>query len=82
MAALGLTGQVLLTKAFVVAPKGVVAPFDYTSLIWAMAIGYLVWGDVPPDHVLLGSAIIILSGLYVIHREARWRKQKAPKPRP
>lgn len=82
MAVLGLAGHTLVIKAFVVAPIGVVAPFDYSSLIWAVAIGYLVWGDVPRDHVLLGSAVIILSGLYVIHREARQRRRRPPEPKP
>lgn len=76
LSALGLAGQSLITKALILAPIGVVAPFDYTVLIWASAIGYLVWGDVPQDNVLLGSAVIVASGLYVIHRETRRRKKQ------
>ena len=43
----------------------------YRSLVWAVLIGYAVWGDVPDPRTWLGSAIIIASGLYVYWRERR-----------
>ncbi|HEY0438095.1 MAG TPA: DMT family transporter, partial [Phenylobacterium sp.] len=44
---IGGVGQLLLTEAVRVAPVGVVAPFDYTQLVWATGLGFLVWGDLP-----------------------------------
>lgn len=58
-----------MTQAFRVAPPAVVAPFEYTSLVWAMLFGYLVWGDIPTVSVVTGAVIIVTSGLYVLHRE-------------
>ncbi len=70
MAGLALAGHVLLTRAFNAAPVGVIAPFEYSAIVWAALIGFLVWGDVPADHVYLGASIIVLSGVYVVRREA------------
>lgn len=72
MAATGLlagSAQYCLTEAFRIAPPSVVAPFEYTSLIWAMLFGFLVWGDVPTTLVLVSAAVVIASGLYVLHDE-------------
>ncbi|MCX8999826.1 DMT family transporter [Rhizobiaceae bacterium BDR2-2] len=57
-----------------------VAPFRYVSLLWALAIGYLVFSDVPEPPVLLGAAIVIASGLYTFYRERKRRRQKVPVP--
>jgi drug/metabolite transporter (DMT)-like permease len=46
-----------------------VAPFRYTALLWAMLLGYLVFGDKPDAMMILGAAIIVLSGLYAFYRE-------------
>ena len=81
MAGLALTGQVFLTRAFKAAPVSVIAPFEYSALVWAALIGFLVWGDVPADHVLLGAGIIILSGIYVVRREAMGARRRAGNPR-
>jgi drug/metabolite transporter (DMT)-like permease len=54
-----------------------VAPFRYSALLWAMMLGYLVFGDVPDAMMVLGASIIVLSGLYAFYRErvtARWRR--------
>lgn len=68
----GLT-MLLLTRAFQLAPAAVVAPFDYTAMLWAVGYGWLVWRDVPAPTTWLGSAVIVGAGLYVMHREARRR---------
>jgi drug/metabolite transporter (DMT)-like permease len=70
MAATGLlagSAQYCLTEAFRIAPPSVVAPFEYTSLLWAMLFGFLVWGDVPTTLVLGSAAVVIGSGIYVLH---------------
>ena len=46
-----------------------VAPFRYSALLWAMLLGYLVFGDVPDAMMVLGAPIIVLSGLYAFYRE-------------
>lgn len=74
--ALGLLGgatMIFITLAFRLAPAAVVAPFDYTGLIWAAAIGWLVWRDIPGPFVWLGAAVIVASGLYIVRRETRRR---------
>jgi drug/metabolite transporter (DMT)-like permease len=49
---------------------GLVGPFKYTSLVWAVLLGALVWGDLPGPWTWAGSAIVIASGLYIWRREA------------
>jgi drug/metabolite transporter (DMT)-like permease len=46
-----------------------VAPFRYSALLWAMLLGYLMFGDVPDAMMVTGAAIIVLSGLYAFYRE-------------
>jgi drug/metabolite transporter (DMT)-like permease len=47
----------------------VVAPFDYTSMIWALVLGYAMFGETPTSEIVLGSGIIAAAGLFVIWRE-------------
>ena len=68
---LGAVTMLLLTRAFHLAPAAVVAPFDYTALIWALAYGWLIWGEVPAASTWAGAAVIAGAGLYVTHRESR-----------
>ena len=55
------------------APASVIAPFEYTSLVWAFALGYLIWGDVPRPEVFVGAALIVAAGLMIILAE-RFRR--------
>ena len=63
--------QFLGTQAYRFAPPSVVSPFDYTSLVWATLLGYFIWSDVPRMSVVLGAAVVIGSGLYILLRERR-----------
>jgi drug/metabolite transporter (DMT)-like permease len=63
------TAMLLVVSAFRWAPAAVVAPFQYTQMLWGVLLGYLVWGDVPDRALLLGGGIVIASGLYILHRE-------------
>ena len=72
-----LIGYLGMTGAFVMAPVGVVAPFEYTVLIFAVISGYLIWGDVPDGYVWTGAAIIVASGTYLIIRESRAHRLEA-----
>lgn len=74
MVGVGLIGgvaQILMTRAFILAPVSVVGPFDYTAILWAVAIEALVLGIFPSLEVLVGSGIVIASGLYILYRETR-----------
>ena len=64
-----ISGCALVALAFSHAPASVVAPFSYSSLVWATLFGVVVWGDWPDLWTLAGAAIIIGSGLYIFHRE-------------
>jgi drug/metabolite transporter (DMT)-like permease len=63
-------GQYLWTQALHFAPATAVSPFYYLMLVWALAIGFVVWGDVPTIALLIGSTIVVASGLYLLWHEA------------
>lgn len=67
--AFGSFGHYLLILAHRLAPASSLAPFIYTQLLWATLLGFLVFGDVPNHWTLAGAAIVIASGLYLLHRE-------------
>ncbi len=67
--AFGSLGHYLLIVAHRLAPASVLAPFMYTQLVWATALGYLVFSDVPNNWTLAGASVVIGSGLYLLHRE-------------
>lgn len=64
-------GQYWWTRALHLAPASAVTPFFYFSLVWAIIIGFFVWGDVPSVGLLAGSAIVVGSGLFLLWRESR-----------
>jgi drug/metabolite transporter (DMT)-like permease len=65
----GAGGHFLFIMAHRIAPAPVLAPFIYTQIVWMIALGYLVFGDVPTLTTLLGAAIVVASGLYILYRE-------------
>ena len=67
--ALGSFGHYLLIAAHRLTPAAVLSPFIYTELVWVIILGFLVFGDVPNRWTLAGSAIVVASGLYILHRE-------------
>jgi drug/metabolite transporter (DMT)-like permease len=66
-----LGAHIMLNRALAWTPAAVVAPFQYSAIVLAVILGYLVWGDVLSGRMLLGNLIIIGSGLYIWHRERR-----------
>nr|WP_210289581.1 DMT family transporter [Chelatococcus caeni] len=68
---LGGLGQILLTQSYRYADASLVAPFEYTTMIWAILIGWFVFGELPVPAVIAGSSIVMGSGLFVIWREHR-----------
>src|SRR5712675_2479302 len=65
------------TRSLSLAPPSAVVPFNYLSLVWATILGFAVWGDVPTPGLLLGSAIVVASGLYILWRETLRRRRPA-----
>lgn len=65
----GGTGQLLLTEAIRRAPVAVVAPFDYTQLVWAGLIGFFVWSETPALLTLVGAMVVAASSTYILWRE-------------
>jgi drug/metabolite transporter (DMT)-like permease len=62
--------QYLWTRALHLAPAAAVSPFYYFLLVWALIIGFVLWGDVPTIGLLAGSAIVVASGLFLLWHEA------------
>ena len=67
----GALGQFWITDAFRRAPPSVVAPFEYTSILWAFAIDWIFWSATPTASLVLGAAVVIAGGVYVIWDERR-----------
>ena len=65
------------TRSLSLAPPSAVVPFNYLSLVWAMILGFAVWGDVPTPGLLVGSAIVAASSLYILWRETVRRRRPA-----
>lgn len=63
-------GQYWWTRALSMAPPSAVGPFYYFALVWAVALGYIFWGDVPTLSLLAGSGIVVVSGLMLLWRES------------
>lgn len=72
-----LTGHLCLTRAFSFAPVGLVAPFEYSAMVWAGLIGFAVWGHVPGVSTVVGAGVIVASGLYLLRRETRAKLKPA-----
>lgn len=74
MALLGIVSMccfMCITKALSIAPASMLAPFQYLSVVWAALMGWIVWGDVPSQALVLGGAVIVASGLFVLRSEGR-----------
>ncbi|MEO1091445.1 MAG: DMT family transporter [Pseudomonadota bacterium] len=70
--AIGVVGgiaQILMTRAYVLAPASTIAPFDYTAMVYATVLGFVFFGDRPEIATLIGAALVIGSGLVIFYRE-------------
>jgi len=81
----GGIGQLFMTESYRYAQASLTAPFDYTSIIWAVMLGYVAFGEVPGPSVWAGSVIVIAAGMFVIWRERqlglqRRRAKETPPP--
>ncbi len=68
---MGGIGQITLTQSFRYADASLIAPFDYLSMIWAIAIGWFLFGELPQSIVMAGAGIVVAAGIFVIWRERR-----------
>ncbi len=75
---LAALGHYLMIRAHKIAPASVLSPFMYTQIVWVICAGYLVFGDLPNRWTLIGSAIVIASGLYLLYRERKVRGESVP----
>ncbi len=78
LGAFGGMGHYLFIHAYRLAPASSVAPFLYVQILTMTAFGFAVFGDVPDIYTAVGSAVIIASGIYLLHRETRLRAEVAP----
>lgn len=69
-------GHFFMIDTFRYVEAKVVAPFRYTGIIWATILGFLIWGQFPDHYTLLGVAIVIASGLYILHRQRELANQR------
>lgn len=67
----GSAGQYLIIGAFRCAQPTLIAPFEYTALLWGVALDWFVWGTGPTARVLVGGSVVIATGLYLIYSERR-----------
>lgn len=74
---LGGVGQILLTSSYREADASVVAPFDYASMLFALAIGYWVFDEVPTITMLIGATIVVTAGVLIIWRERKLGLERA-----
>lgn len=66
---LGGIGQILLTQSYRFADTSIIAPFEYTTMIWALLFGWVVFGDLPTLTMLTGATIVAGTGLFIVWRE-------------
>jgi drug/metabolite transporter (DMT)-like permease len=66
---LGGFAQILLTTSYRHAEAAVIAPFEYTSMLLALAVGYSLFGEVPTSAMLWGALLVVMAGLFIIWRE-------------
>jgi drug/metabolite transporter (DMT)-like permease len=70
-----------MTEAYRHASVATVAPFEYSSILFGLVVGYLLFADVPTAYTLVGGAIVVASGLFIIWREQRLGLERAKTPK-
>nr|WP_298682837.1 DMT family transporter [uncultured Dongia sp.] len=80
---MGGAAQIAMTIAFRRASVSVVAPFEYMALVYGFLLGFLLFNEMPDEYLIIGGAVVVGSGIYIIHREtllARQRRRAATLP--
>lgn len=78
--AAGTAALTLITQGFRLGPAAVVAPFDYTGLLWATLLGWVFWEEILEPWSFVGAVAIVASGVYLAYREARGASASPPRP--
>lgn len=60
-----------MIEALRLTEASVIAPFKYATLLWAVLLGMVLWDDIPDVRMFGGAALVVASGLYILHRELR-----------
>jgi drug/metabolite transporter (DMT)-like permease len=76
MAVTNIAGHIVMTRAYALSPLSILAPYEYTTFLWALGFGAMIWGETPEAVTLLGAAIVVGAGLYNLHRERLRRRQE------
>ncbi len=76
------TAFYFITEAFRFAEASLVSPFKYSAVIWAVILGFVVWGELPGAVALIGALVIVASGVFILEREQMRRRQAATLDRP
>ncbi len=77
MGVFGGIGQLFLSFSYRFGEASVLAPFDYTMMIWAASLGYFIFGDLPTVQVLLGASLVVAAGLLILWRERVLGRKRA-----
>jgi drug/metabolite transporter (DMT)-like permease len=72
---IGGVAQIAFTQAFRLTSPSLLAPFEYTAMIWAVLFGFVLFGDIPDKAIWIGGGIVVAAGLYIIHRETLLHRQ-------
>lgn len=75
---IGGLAHLTITRAMKLAPVSLLAPFQYTLLIWGIVLGYIFFDDVPAPRIIIGACIIVLAGLFIVRRKARLNEPIKP----
>ncbi len=75
----GGLGQILQTSAFRLAEAGIIAPFTYAAMIWALIIGFVMFDEVPTSATIIGAALVMFAGSLIVWRERKLGKQATAK---
>ena len=78
LAVTGFLGQLAITEAFNHGQASSTAPFEYSALAWALGLDWLLWAALPDRYTIIGSAIIIGSGIYLVRREREHASAEHP----
>lgn len=74
---LGGVAQIMMTEGYRQAPASTLAPFEYSSMVYGLGLGWALFADIPSTQVLVGAAIVISAGLFIIHRERQLKLDNA-----
>ncbi|MEM7251704.1 MAG: DMT family transporter [Pseudomonadota bacterium] len=76
----GFISSVFMVMAYRAAEASFIAPLDYTALVWSGLLGWLIWSEVPSSNTVVGAAVVVSAGLYIVHREiVKGREKESPR---